>query len=170
MKATYELYVRDPNGWEDSCPDFESVFFNGGPSDLYIHPVDGGHEHAGSLLVSGYRRAKAKLADLSNSGDWETYVDDYSDEQIVKRPIYGMRKPSGEILIEASGDEPRHHQRGGLHPRRNIFPAERRAAWQEWKRAREAAYLAWAASYFGDPDGMTDSRHKCITRSKQTER
>jgi hypothetical protein len=98
-KATYELYVRDPNGWEDSCPDFESVFFNGGPSDLYIHPVDGGHEHAGSLLVSGYRRAKAKLADLCNSGDWETYVDDYSDEQIVKRPTYGMRKPSGEILI-----------------------------------------------------------------------
>jgi hypothetical protein len=86
MANQYEIYVADASGWCDGCPDMESQFFSPEPEETYIHPVNGGHPEAGSLIVTGFQRAKSRLFQLRTSGDWKTY-----DGEML-RPEYEMRK------------------------------------------------------------------------------
>jgi hypothetical protein len=86
VKNTYEIIVSDTHGWDEGCPDYESVFFSPELGQAYIHPMDEGHENAGSLIVIGYRAARLKLADLETTGDWRTHGGGFD------RPEYAMRK------------------------------------------------------------------------------
>jgi hypothetical protein len=85
MANQYEIYVADARGWCDGCPDFESQFFSPNDGETYIHPVHGGHVEAGSLIVAGFQRAKARLSELRRTGDRKT-------DEGVRRPKYDMRK------------------------------------------------------------------------------
>lgn len=81
---SYQIFVTDANGWDEGCPDYESVFFSPNPDEQYIHPVDGGHRNAGSLIVRGYRAAHERLNELRQSGDWQ------ADTGEIERPSYAM--------------------------------------------------------------------------------
>ena len=87
---TYEIYATDCNGWDDGCPDFRTIFFGALlPGEQYLHPIEGGHIQAGSLMVVGFRAASARLAKLRVSGDW---IDPTTSQEI--RPSYAMRSIS----------------------------------------------------------------------------
>jgi hypothetical protein len=85
MSKTYEIYVADDNGWFDSCPSYQDVFF--GPRDGYTAESD--HE-GGCLLVTGYRAACAMLRELNTTGDWVASYDEETGTQ--SRPRYAMQE------------------------------------------------------------------------------
>lgn len=88
---TYEIFVSDANGWDEGCPSLEGVFFDPDPEEVYMRPTEGGRGRVGSLLVTGYRAALARLNDLQTTGDWTEYGQ--SEET---RPEYRMREWRGE--------------------------------------------------------------------------
>ena len=91
-QKAYEIFVSDCNGWAEGCPSYEDVFFGGASADeSYIHPIDGGHRGAGSLIVTGYSSARVRLAELRRSGDWVA-PEEVNPDGEETRPSYAMRE------------------------------------------------------------------------------
>lgn len=93
---TYEIYVSASHGWKEGCPSYESVFFAPEGDQTYIHPADGGHSEAGSLIIVGGDAARAKLGDLQTTGDWGT-----DEGDIDRPPEYAMREWRGNKSTDA---------------------------------------------------------------------
>ena len=87
----YAIFVNDPAGWQNDCPDYKTVFFGYEKDgwDEYVHPVNAGIHPCGHIIVTGYRNALVMLRKLRTSGDWVVYRGE--PEKHEERPSYGMQ-------------------------------------------------------------------------------
>ncbi len=103
MANKYAIYVSDANGWDDGCPDSESVFF-GSPKEhggqFFRTAWDDGAPSTtadlgsqGFVVVTGYRAAVALRATLDRSGDWVA-PEEVNPEGEETRPRYAVVKLS----------------------------------------------------------------------------
>lgn len=92
-KKLYTVYVADPMGWDQDCPDSEGIFFNVDPArGKYVHPANGGTFPAGHVEIQGYRAAVALRNELNaqTSGDWMT-------DDGIRHPVYAMAESNTQL-------------------------------------------------------------------------
>jgi hypothetical protein len=100
MQTQYAVYVKDANGWDEGCPDSESVFFGDHGGKFFRHGFD---EEApagaasldlgtqGFVVVTGHRAAVALRNELERTGNWVA-PEEVNPTGATSRPSYAIRK------------------------------------------------------------------------------
>jgi hypothetical protein len=95
--ARYAVYVTDPNGWDEGCPDSEAVFFgtdHGGT--YYRHTYDQDLGQQGFVVVASYDAAVALQNRLNATGDWVA-PEEINPDHEETRPEYGVAKVTADL-------------------------------------------------------------------------
>ena len=113
-RNTYAVYVADANGWDENCPDSESVFFGSVAVGKYYdyacdlpadidHHVDLGSD--GFVVVETLEQAVALRDKLNTTGDWMVppEINPTGEET---RPIYAIRELTQLFEIQTRNEHP----------------------------------------------------------------